>query len=392
MTKKAINLLPLTKERDYYREIWGLDITSDLIPPTDMKDIHFRRHLPQLILTIIGIVILLAVPLIKPFGEFTLQYWVAYGMTFLITFTSALRVSKMWHQGEISSRTYRIGLAAWFPLIMDPKLSHLEIGARAIYWSTNVPPRLQIVFRDKNSRKEAAVHCTHTVILEDVPLDGVLNDSNNIFPTKTSSKQPQIPPVEHYLALRSYVQAIAEIGIETMLHTASEYINEKESLPVGFNSFMQKQVLEALRQVAPQSSNEIRQCVLVSLLEIVNVEWLKPRIKLLDSIYNYSAWISNPQFQAALSDQGRKRAEILIHYSMRERFLISLVWLILMWGFFLPYFLDSYVLILPYLPAFNVMNIILIFFLPIMVLISIRSILFIRTYWKTREIKKTRES
>ncbi len=131
----------------------------------------------------------------------------------------------------------------WYPLVNDPHLhaAGVEIGARAII-KTSGPPQLRIVFRAGD--REWSVECVHVAVysgtLESLPPDADL--------ARSSEKHPiDLAPEEHFFALNSYVAGMAATGIGGMFAVA----REAGDLPVGFNAMMQRQVMDAIVQVAP---------------------------------------------------------------------------------------------------------------------------------------------
>ncbi len=142
----------------------------------------------------------------------------------------------------------------FYPLLQDPDLhaAGVEIGARVIFHELDCP-KLRIIFR--RGTKEAEVACVHVAIyagsLDDLPPPVDL--------AKSTERRPiSLAPEEHFFALNSYVAGIAELGIATMFAAAREAAN----LPVGFNSLMQEQFLQALFQLVPLVGLNILQWML----------------------------------------------------------------------------------------------------------------------------------
>jgi hypothetical protein len=134
----------------------------------------------------------------------------------------------------------------WYPLPNDPDLftAGVEIGAR-VKAQLRKRPQLRIMFR--TGGKEASVECVRLAMypgpLGSFPLDEELARSPAHRPVK-------LPAEEHFFALNSYVAGIAEVGIGGMFTLAWD----AGSLPVGFNSVMQSQILRALLRVAPAAA------------------------------------------------------------------------------------------------------------------------------------------
>ncbi|OLS14186.1 MAG: hypothetical protein RBG13Loki_2197 [Promethearchaeota archaeon CR_4] len=134
----------------------------------------------------------------------------------------------------------------WHQLPNDPDLfaAGVEIGAR-VTPQLRRRPQLRIAF--KTGGKEATVECVRLAMypgpLGSFPLAEELARSPAHRPVK-------LPAEEHFFALNSYVAGIAEIGIGGMFALAWE----AGSLPVGFNTVMQSQILRALLHVAPAAA------------------------------------------------------------------------------------------------------------------------------------------
>ncbi len=131
----------------------------------------------------------------------------------------------------------------WYPLPNDPDLSAagVEIGARVMA-ELRRRPQLRIVFRigDKEARVECLRLAMYPGPLGSFPLDEELARSPAHRPVK-------LPAEEQFFALNSYVAGIADVGIRGMFTIA----REDGSLPIGFNSVMQSQILRALLRLTP---------------------------------------------------------------------------------------------------------------------------------------------
>src|SRR5271157_711010 len=189
---------------------------------------------------------------------------------------------------------------AEFPLACDPGLEAAGVTIAAeVTFSEGDRVYNHIVFRRGN--REARVNCTHTVIysgtMEDaltLAEDGILGD------TRTRAEQVHfaragtaaLPPEEHFVALKSYVAALADAGIENLLGRGNppEWDGRDLGLsqPFGFNAAMRSQVVAALRVVAPKATNIILRNVFAELANIAGPEWLRPRLPLLDGMYFHS--------------------------------------------------------------------------------------------------------
>jgi hypothetical protein len=202
----------------------------------------------------------------------------------------------------------------FFPLTRDPALhaAGVEIGARVNidrgFTSENLTQRARIVFRKLACNKivpncspsrqkcikcpdkyyqEKTVDCTHvavaTATTDDLPAD------QREFAKTTEYAELQLDPAETFVALRSYVQGIAEVGIENMY--SAKYPDDPLSMPFGFNSLMQKQVLACLLELCPEAAKNIQMRAIGELLEIAPAEWIKSRARLLNETYYINAAI-----------------------------------------------------------------------------------------------------
>lgn len=187
---------------------------------------------------------------------------------------------------------------AEFPLPNDPGLANagVTIAAEVTF---SAEPRVinHIVFRRGN--REGKVTCTHTIIysgtVEDaltLATDGILGQA----PTRTEEDlftqagTVALPPEEHFVALKSYVAAISEVGVEHLLGSSSPpnwgaWGDLGLSQPFGFNSAMRTQVVAALRAVAPQATTAILRNVFAELATEAGAEWFQSRLLLLDGMY-----------------------------------------------------------------------------------------------------------
>ncbi len=178
---------------------------------------------------------------------------------------------------------------AWFSLDNDSinNLINVKIGARVNV--VNGKPHNRIVFKKGN--EEAEVTCVHTAI-RTIPAQEALNLKNGKYDllkefARTSEGRPlNLPPEEHFVALKSYVQGIAEVGLSKMLIT-SYYSTDynPQNLPFGFNSTMQSQVVACLTKVAPNAVQEIVEKMLYQLARCGNPNWFISRLSLLDDLY-----------------------------------------------------------------------------------------------------------
>ncbi len=200
---------------------------------------------------------------------------------------------------------------AWFPLAMDPKLNEagIRIGARVTVCDTWIEEtetwdeskekvHNEILFQKGNAT--GRVECTHTIIYAG-PLDDALAVADDALTQNSrGSRQPQpqnanLPPPEHFAALKSYVASIAEMGVECLLHAAWHGIDEDNAeslgIPFGFNAAMQVQVFRALLEVSPSTSTAILADWVVDLLDNAPAEWFFTRAyifrEMLEEIFSH---------------------------------------------------------------------------------------------------------
>jgi len=177
----------------------------------------------------------------------------------------------------------------WFPLEHDPDFYAMgvEIGARVDWKDENISNA--IIFRCQ--AKEAYVECTHTVIYQGHKEEvlELANDPLSIPDNTFPLSAVRLPPEEHFVALKSYVAGLAEIGIARLFrasYLSSEY--DPESAAAGFNSLMQKQIAGALLEVAPRPARIFLQDFLLDLFAHATPVWIEPRLPYLDVTYNIS--------------------------------------------------------------------------------------------------------
>ncbi|MHA1734320.1 MAG: hypothetical protein ACTSU5_20465 [Promethearchaeota archaeon] len=113
---------------------------------------------------------------------------------------------------------------AWFELARDPALhaAGVRVGARVDFRVDTV--KNTIVFRRGGS--EASVECTHTLVYAG-PLDEALtfaaDEGLESLPGSGEAKlmevhpPVQLPPEEHFVALRSYIAALSEVGLGKLM-------------------------------------------------------------------------------------------------------------------------------------------------------------------------------
>ncbi len=159
----------------------------------------------------------------------------------------------------------------------------------------------RIVFR--KGAKEAAVDCTHTIVYAG-PASGVMtfasdadltqNDLPELVKLARTGRLVLLPPWEHFAALKSYVAAIAQEGLLTMVRSANARAGEEGpngtlEVPFGFNPAMQGQIFKVLTKVIPSVTSAMQEDLARELLEDVPPAWIFERWEILDPIYNFRA-------------------------------------------------------------------------------------------------------
>jgi len=245
----------------------------------------------------------------------------------------------------------------WFPLTKDPSLfaANIMIGARVYRrsWGTSMYSRIVfhrpnicvhscirdnmfspcsrgynspsskclekdclLYMRDGLSAKEREVGCVHIAITQITPEqlpETIAQTSNsldlNLEGSQTSeNKQVNLEPEEHFMALRSYVAGIADMGLEAMF--TLRYSDSALGLPFGFNALMQKQILDCLLELCPAAAKSIQQRVIGELLETAPVEWLQSRVNLLISTYHLMTETFDDAFLQALPESAKAKIDI----------------------------------------------------------------------------------
>ncbi len=184
-----------------------------------------------------------------------------------------------------------------FPLSCDPRLTAagVKIAAEVMFTKRGEVLNHIVFFK---GRREAHINCTHTVIysgtMDDaltLAQDGILNKFRTLGEQALFNRAgtAKLPPEEHFVALRSYVAAIAEAGIESLLGAGNPPAWDGHDLgmsqPFGFNAAMRTQVVAALREVAPSAAEAILRNVFAELVTTGGPEWFRSRLMLLDGLY-----------------------------------------------------------------------------------------------------------
>jgi len=177
-----------------------------------------------------------------------------------------------------------------FLLPADPELQAAGVVVCARVINDDKGVRNRITFYNSLSKK-ASVNCTHTAVC-DLPLGeaaGMLESGKATEFAKSLegiSREVDLPPWEHFKALRSYVAGVTDMGISNLMQ-ASYAGGDPGELPFGFNSMMQKQVMKAIGKVAPNALNAVKVKAFWELRE-GNPDWLKSRFDLLDVRFKFA--------------------------------------------------------------------------------------------------------
>ncbi len=195
---------------------------------------------------------------------------------------------------------------AWFPLLQDPKLhaAGIKIGARVTVcavWDDELEEydedkeqvHNEILFQCGTST--GRIECTHTIIFTG-PLDDALAVADDVMlqpDDEIENHVADLPPPEHFAALKSYVASIAELGVENILHTLWRGIEKDDEddeddlgIPFGFNTAMQIQVFRALRKVSPSASIAILADWIVDIIDNAPSDWILVRRDLFEEIFS----------------------------------------------------------------------------------------------------------
>lgn len=199
-----------------------------------------------------------------------------------------------------------------FPLTQDPPLEAVGIRMLARVDFTGSQSHNRIIFRCGNN--EAGVYCTHTVVYmgsfeEAMTLvEEMSGEGEQEKPVVRQRIGPQViavlPPEEHFVALSSYAQSIAEMGISALIQTAFFADNPTtEGNAFGFNSAMQSQIIEALRSIAPQAAAALLQNLCLQIADTVPLLWLLSRLDILEQRLHFREVIfSDSEAHAAFTD------------------------------------------------------------------------------------------
>ncbi|GAB4330039.1 MAG: hypothetical protein Kow0069_37700 [Promethearchaeota archaeon] len=187
----------------------------------------------------------------------------------------------------------------FFPLEKDPQLSALgiDVGARVVVESRGQRPHNRIVFRRGGAGgREESVLCVHTAVAQ-IPVGDLVgaNDEDLLQMARSTEGVPvSLPPEEHFVALKSYVHGIAEMGVtNAFLATYHSPAVSANFLPFGFNYYMQTQIARCLSSLARDGElDAFLKHLLVSMKALLPPDWLRSRLELIQGIFFNStlAW------------------------------------------------------------------------------------------------------
>ncbi len=178
-----------------------------------------------------------------------------------------------------------------FPLLADPPLNAIgvQIGARVdVDRAGNIFNR--ILF--KKGKGEELVRCTHVVVYSGSPpraeeFASKIESHSPAMQNGTQLDEPEsLPPWGHFVALKSYVAALAEEGIGKLLANSGTYARDQinpeqwNDNSFGFNVAMQAQIIRALSHLAPSEMRPVMRDWMMELVDLAPVEWLSSRRKL----------------------------------------------------------------------------------------------------------------
>ncbi len=189
-----------------------------------------------------------------------------------------------------------------YPLTQDPPLEATGITMLARVDFLGNTSHNRIIFRRGNN--EAGVYCTHTVVYKGTfeeaitLLDEMSGKDEKLDQPHTQRLDTQgrvnLPPEEHFVALSSYAQSIAEMGISNLIRTAFFADNPTTGgNAFGFNSAMQTQIVEALWSIAPQAAQSLLQDLCLQIAETVPLLWLLSRLDILEQRLHFREVIFN---------------------------------------------------------------------------------------------------
>jgi hypothetical protein len=163
--------------------------------------------------------------------------------------------------------------------------------------------RLQIEKeRIKREQKEGKVTCIQSKLMnitaDDIPENQY--EFENVEPTE----RMRLHPVEHFIALSSWVEGIKEYGVENIIrNTLTE---EDLDMPFGFNYELQRQFIRALKKIKPDFAEMFSAELLMDIYDRIKKNpdysfyWTDQRYHMLDHYFKIGCSHSMEVFEKCL--------------------------------------------------------------------------------------------
>lgn len=180
------------------------------------------------------------------------------------------------------------------PLEADPELiaAGVRMYARVEVMGPREPHNRILFIREGRSM---GVECIHTII-HAAPLEDLSEFTKADYSEMVNSMPGQpanIPPWEHFAALKSFAGGLAAAGILSVLLPSSLGHQSQEPAPLEMNSALMKQLRDALHTVASDVMQERKMVMQGSLVEQAPEDWLRQRWALLHKAYGVNTVFAN---------------------------------------------------------------------------------------------------
>ncbi|GAB4331696.1 MAG: hypothetical protein Kow0069_39280 [Promethearchaeota archaeon] len=155
-------------------------------------------------------------------------------------------------------------------------------------------PKPTIAFRRRDG-EEGVVRCVHLALDASAGGTGV----------PRASRPLRLSPEEHFVALRSYVAAVAEVGVERLLADAALAsvrggpVEDPDEVGFGFNVEMRHQVVRALSRVAPKAARRLVARHVARLAREAPAWWFVDRLWLVHRTYDLKDLLADDDARAA---------------------------------------------------------------------------------------------
>ncbi len=219
-------------------------------------------------------------------------------------------------QKSVSSGV-RFYYEAEIPLEADPELiaAGVRMYARVEVMGPREPHNRILFVREGRSK---GVECIHTII-HAAPLVDLAEFTKADYSemVQTVPGQPaNIPPWEHFAALKSFAGGLAAAGILTVLLPSSLGRQAQEPAPLEMNSALMKQLRDALHTVASDVMQERKMVMQGSLVEQAPEDWLRQRWALLHKAYGVnSVFINRPLLNSLDAETQLKLLRIFLSFT-----------------------------------------------------------------------------